>query len=246
MASLASIDSLLTAMETRFSALTTKQLCAIARSARFTLEELEDVDGVVHRKTFVNILMRRYLFGIISALFKTLPSDVFQCIRKFMDFDINLQVRITNYVFRQHAIHIYWYKYACRIRDDSEPQEIDGAIDYVRQCGLRRYMISWILDDEEHRVAYYQFRKQQNIDRRKELVRLKYNENEAKRQLNLSTQLREYLDAEWIAETTIANIDVAYIKNEEDWLYKYAEIHFPQYLEFLEENPVNLNSCIFD
>jgi len=236
-----SIDSLLTATETRFYSLTTKQLCAIALRARFTLEELEDVYGVVHRKTVVNILMRRYLFGIISSLFKTLPLDVFQCISKFVEFDIDWQIRITNYVFRQHAMLNYWHKDARTIRDNSEPQEIDGAIDYVRQCGLRRCMLSWILDIEEHRVAYYQFRKQQNIDRRKELIRLKYNENEAKRKLNLTTQLREYLDAEWVAETMVSYTDLSHVLNEEDWLYKYAKIHFPKYLKFLEENPVNLD-----
>jgi len=236
-----SIDSLLTATETRFYTLTTKQLCAIALRARFTMEELEDVYGVVHRKTAVNILMRHYLFGIISALFKTLSLDVFQCIRKFVDFDINLQVRIRNYVSRQHAIYDYWYKDARTVRDNSEPQEIDGAIQYVRRCGIRQYIMFWILDIEEHRDAYYQFRKQQYIERRKELIRIKYNENEAKRKLNLTTQLREYLDAEWIAEIMVGEIGVSYLQNEQKWLYKYAELHFPTYLKFLEQNPISLD-----
>jgi len=236
-----SIDSLLTATETRFYALTTKQMCAIALRARFTLEELEDVYGVVHRKTVVNILMRRYIFGIISVLFTTLSLDVFQCISKFVDFDINLQQRISNYVFRQHAIYNYWYKDARTIRNNSEPQEIDGTIQYVRRCGLRQYMMFWILDIEEHRDAYYQFRKQQNIERRAELIRIKYNENEAKRHINPIQQLREYLDAEWIAETMVGEIEVSYIQNEKKWLYKYAELHFPTYLKFLEQNPVSLD-----
>ena len=236
-----SINSLLTATETRFYALTTKQLCAIALRARFTMEELEDVRGVVHRKTLVNILMRRYLFGIISALFKTLSLDVFQCISKFVDFDINLQVRIRNYVSRQHAIYDYWYMDARTVRDNSEPQEIDGAIEYVRRCGIRQYIMFWILDSEEHRVAYYQFRKQQNIERRAELIRTKYNENEAKRQCNLPEQLREYLDAEWMAEIMVGEIEVSYIQHEKKWLYKYAELHFPTYLKFLEQNPISLD-----
>jgi len=236
-----SIDSLLTATETRFYTLTTKQLCAIALRARFTLEELEDVRGVVHRKTVVPILMRRYLFGIISVLFKALPLDIFQCISKFVDFDINLEVRIRNYVSRQHAIYDYWYKDARTVRDNSEPQEIDGAIQYVRRCGIRQYIMFWILDIEEHRDAYYQFTKQQNIERRKELIRIKYNENEAKRHINPIQQLREYLDAESIAETMVGEIEVSYIQNEKKWLYKYAELHFPTYLKFLEQNPVSLD-----
>jgi len=225
--SVLSIDSLLTSTETRFYALTTKQLRATALRARFTLEELEDVYGVVHHKTVVNILMRRYIFGIISALFKTLSLDVFQCISKFVDFDINLQQRIRNYVSRQHAIYDDWYMDACTVRDNSEPQEIDGAIQYVRRCGIRQYIMFWILDSEEHRDAYYQFTKQQNIERRKELDRIKYNENEAKRHINPIQQLREYLDAEWIAETMVGEIEVSYIQNEKKWLYKYAELHFP-------------------
>jgi hypothetical protein len=236
-----SIDSLLTATETRFSTLTTKQLCAIALRARFTLEELKDVRGVVHRKIVVSILMRRYLFGIISALFKTLSLDVFQCIRKFVDFNINLQQRISNYVFRQHAIYDYWYMDARTVRDNSEPQEIDGAIQYVRRCGIRQYIMFWILDIEEHRYAYYQFTKQQNIERRAELIRIKYNENEAKRHINPIQQLREYLDAEWIAEIMVGEIEVSYLQNEQKWLYKYAELHFPTYLKFLEQNPVSLD-----
>ena len=204
-----SINSLLATMKARFDTLTFKQLCQIAHRAHLTKYDLTSVDGVIHhRETVLNILKRRYIFGIIAALFKPLNSNVFECIAKFVDFDIDWQAQVHKCV-----------SLACSRYKNSHTQ--------------KSHIMSWIAESPEHQFAYYQFKKEQNIAYQTELVRIEKSQKDAIRKIKCTHDLMKYAES----CTNFQRLREMYSKQEPDWLLKYGWANFPARTELLYTNP---------
>ena len=190
------IQALLKKVETRFRSLTTTELCATAKRAKLTQTELEDVKGNVHRVTVMNILMRRYAFGVFTVLFKQIPMDVFRYICQFFDTDINLQSRISNYVYKETE----------ECRKDHERTKVLRSLavhDFVLHeefneitlyTGIKRCVMIWINKSEHHCTAFYQFHKEQNIKMRNFLEDMREKKEEAKEEVKRTHDRQVYLE----------------------------------------------------
>jgi len=205
-----SIKSLL---ETRFSKLSLVQLCEMAQRARLIKEDLTSVDGIIYRPTVINILKRRYIFGIIAALLKSLNSNVFEYIAKFVDFDIKWQERIIEYLSSVCFTYKTEHSHAIFLRNTSqEPFNVAEAI-HVRYTGRKSHIINWISKCPNHQLAYYKFKKQQNIA---------YNEQKKN-------------------QKSIIDLNAIYEQTDNDWIHIYAFIHFPKRTKKLFTQPENLD-----
>ena len=209
-----SIKSLL---ETRFSKLSLVQLCEIARRARLTKEDLTSVDGIIYRPIVINILKRRYIFGIITALLKSLNSNVFEYIAKFVDFDIKWQERISEYLSSVCFTYKNEHSHAIFLRNTSQaPFYIDSAI-HVRYTGRKSHIINWISKCPNHQLAYYKFKKQQNILYNEELEKIRNK------------------------KSMIDDLNAIYEQTDNNWIHIYAFIHFPKRTKKLFTQPENLD-----
>jgi hypothetical protein len=201
-----SIKSLL---ETRFSKLSLVQLCEMAQRALLIKEDLTSVDGIIYRPTVINILKRRYIFGIITALLKSLNSNVFEYIAKFVDFDIKWQERISEYLSSVCFTYKTEHSHAIFLRNTSQaPFNVAEAI-HVRYTGRKSHIINWISKCPNHQLAYYKFKKQQNIA---------YNEQKKN-------------------QKSIIDLNAIYEQTDNDWIHIYAFIHFPKRTKKLFTQP---------
>ena len=74
--------------------LTLDKLVATALRAKFDEYELVDNNGKFDRSMIIKMLARKYFFGVMSVMFRSLPSDVVRYIGKFFDFDMSFQSRV--------------------------------------------------------------------------------------------------------------------------------------------------------
>ena len=56
--------------------------------------ELVDSNGKFDRSMIIKMLARKYFFGILVVVFRSLPSDVVRYIGNFFDFDVSFQPRV--------------------------------------------------------------------------------------------------------------------------------------------------------
>jgi len=227
-------------MEARFDTLTLKHLCQIAHRAHFTQEELISVDGEPYRETVLNILKRRYVFGTIAALFKPLNSNVFECIAKFIDFDIDWQLRIQEYVsscyLRYKSTHaraiIEWRR--------SNALFLAHHVLDVHNTGRKNRIMSWIAESPEHQLTYYQFKKEQNIAYQTELASIKKRQKDAKQECVQTRDLMKYAESSANFQRLESELREMYGKQEPDWLLKYGWTNFTECTKLLYTNPQSL------
>lgn len=74
--------------------LTLDKLVATALKAKFDEIELVDSNGKFDRSMIIKMLTRKYFFGILTVVFRSLPSDVVRYIGNFFDFDVSFQSRV--------------------------------------------------------------------------------------------------------------------------------------------------------
>ena len=232
------IQSLLKNVETRFRSLTTTELCACAKRAKLKQTELEDVKGNVHRVTVVNILMRRYAFGVFTALFKQIPMDVFRYICQFFDTDINLQSRISNYVYKETE----------ECRKDHERTKVLRSLavdDFVLHeefneitlyTGIKRCVMIWINKSEHHCTVFYQFHKEQNIKMRDFLEDMREKKEEAKEEVKRTHDRQVYLEKMGRYSMEKDDMEILISHTISDWFRDYAKENFRESLEMLLEN----------
>jgi len=232
-----SINSLLATMEARFDTLTLKHLCQIAHRAHLTQYDLTSVDGVIHRETVVPILKRHYIFGIITALFKPLNSNVFECIAKFVDFDIVWQARIQEYV--SLACSRYKNTHARAIIEWRRSNALFLAhhVLNVHNAGRKSHIMSWIAESPEHQFAYYQFKKKQNNTYKTELAKIEKSQKDATREIKCTRDLMKYAESSTNFQQLESELREMYGKQEPDWLLKYGWTNFPESTELLYTNP---------
>ena len=236
-----SVKTLLASMEYRFETLTLGQLCETARRARFTQEELTSVDGVVYRATVINILKRRYIFGTIAALFKPLNSNVFECIAKFVDFDIEWQARIHECV--SSACFRYKNTHARAIMDLDRSNALFLATHVlsVHNAGRKNHIMSWIAKSPEHQLAYYQFKKRKNIAYHTELDRIKKSQKDATYEVKLTRDMLKYQESVANYQLSLSELTEMNNKQESEWICKYGWTNFPESTELLYIHTERLN-----
>ena len=232
------IQALLKKVETRFRSLTTTELCTTAKRAKLTQTELEDVKGNVHRVTVMNILMRRYAFGVFTVLFKQIPMDVFRYICQFFDTDINLQSRISNYVYKETE----------ECRKDHERTKVLRSLavhDFVLHeefneitlyTGIKRCVMIWINKSEHHCTAFYQFHKEQNIKMRHFLEDMREKKEEAKEEVKRTHDRQVYLEKMGRYSMEKDDMEMLISHTISDWFRDYAKENFRESLEMLLEN----------
>lgn len=235
------VKTLLTTMETRFDTLTLAQLCETAQRARFTKEELTNVDGVIYRATVINILKRRYIFGIIATLFKPLNSNVFECIAKFVDFDIEWQARIHECV--SSACFRYKNTHARAIMDLDRSNALFLATHVlsVHNAGRKNYIMSWIAKSPEHQLAYYQFKKRKNIAYHAELANIKKSQKDAKLEVDRTRDMTRYAESVANYQLSLSELTEMNNKQESEWICKYGWTNFPESTELLYTHSERLN-----
>ena len=74
--------------------LTLDKLVATALRAKFDEYELIGNNGKFDRSMIIKMLARKYFFGILVVVFRSLPSDVVRYIGNFFDFDVSFQPRV--------------------------------------------------------------------------------------------------------------------------------------------------------
>ena len=74
--------------------LTLDKLVATALRAKFDEYELIGNNGKFDRSMIIKMLARKYFFGILTVVFRSLPSDVVRYIGNFFDFDVSFQPRV--------------------------------------------------------------------------------------------------------------------------------------------------------
>jgi glycogen debranching enzyme len=236
---LQTIKALLKNVETRFRSLTTTELCACAKRAKITQTELEDVKGTVRRVTIVNILMRRYAFGVFNVLFKTIPMDVFRYILQFFDTDINLQLRIDNYVNKEVEECKKDYERAKILRSRVATNAILYAEfhEIALYTGIKRCVMVWINNLEHHRTAFYQFHKKQNSKMRDFLEPMKEKKEEAKQEAKRTRDRQVYNQKMARYTMELAEMTALISKDSADWLRDYARDNFIESLQMLIDHP---------
>jgi len=228
-------------MEARFDTLTFKHLCQIAHRAHLTQYDLTSVDGVIHhRETVVPILKRRYIFGIIAALFKPLNSNVFECIAKFVDFDIVWQARVQKYV--SLACSRYKNSHARAIIEWRRSNALFLAhhVLNVHNTGRKNRIMSWIAESPEHQFAYYQFKKERNIAYQTELAKIEKSQKDAKQECVQTRDLMKYAESSANFQRLESELREMYGKQEPDWVLNYGWTNFPESTELLYTNPQSL------
>lgn len=224
-----SIDTLISATEARFSKLTLVQLCKIAHSSGLNKEEFTNVDGVIYRATLINILKRRYIFGIIAALLKHLNSNVFECIAKFFDFDIKWQKRIHEYL----SSTCFTYK---TLHKNAILQDIIAILNN----GRKSHIMTWISKSPNHQLAYYKFKKEQNIEYNKQVAYITERDKEAKLEFKHTRERKKYEESIQTSILIFEDLNAMYDQRENDWIYIYAFINFPVCTKMLFTHPENL------
>ena len=234
------VKTLLATMEARFDTLTLAQLCETAHRARFTQEELTSVDGMVYRETVANILKRRYIFGTIAALFKPLNSNVFECIAKFVDFDIDWQVRIDECVYSACIRYKNTHARAIMDLDRSNALFLATHVLFVHNAGRKNHIMSWIAKSPEHQLAYYQFKKRKNIAYHTELARIKKSLKEATREVKLTRDMLKYQESVANYQLSLGELTEMNNKQESEWICKYGWTNFPESTKLLYTHPEGL------
>jgi hypothetical protein len=103
--------------------LTLDKLVATALRAKFDEYELIGDDGQFDRSMIIKMLARKYFFGVMTVMFRSLPSDVARYIGKFFDFDVSFQPRAKKYITEQITV--------CNERMDEYQDNLDrGKIYY--------------------------------------------------------------------------------------------------------------------
>jgi len=236
-----SVKTLLATMETRFETLTLAQLCETAQRARFTQEELTSVDAVVYRETVLNILKRRYIFGVITALFKPLNSNVFECIAKFVDFDIDWQSRIHEYVSSCYLRYKSTHARAIIDLDRANALFLATHVLSVHNAGRKNHIMSWIAESPEHQFAYYQFKKRKNIAYHTELASIKKSQKDATSKVKLTRDMMRYAGSVANFQQSLSELTEMNNKQESEWICKYGWTNFPESTKLLYTNPERLN-----
>ena len=217
------LHSLLKEVEIRFTTLTTLQLYAIIFRAGFVQSDLEDINGSIHNNTLVNILMRRYIFGIITILFKQIPLDVFRYIGKFFDFNINLQAYMRKYVSQEHKFYMIEFTNLLRIKDIHPTIYSQDIIRYKNNSTV----LQLIKQFDDSCSDYYYFVKQEKRKYNMSCIQLSIQKIEATQEFKRTQNLDNYTSQ--IQLIVNANYDInIQLKNLVDkWLYEYAPVRFP-------------------
>jgi hypothetical protein len=232
-----SVDSLLATMEAHFDTLTLGHLCKIAHRAHLTQYELTSVDGEIYRQTVLNILKRRYIFGVIAALFKPLNSNVFECIAKFVDFDIVWQKRVREYVSSCYLRYKNSHARAIIEWRRSNALFLAHHVLDVHNTGRKKCIMLWIAESPEHQLAYYQFKKEKNIAYQTELASIKKRLKDVKQEVEHTRDLMKYAESTANFERLESELREMHGKQEPIWLLKYGWINFPESTELLYTNP---------
>jgi len=227
-------------MEAHFDTLTLGQLCKIAHRAHFTQYDLTSVDGVPYRETVLNILKRRYIFGVIAALFKPLNSNVFECIAKFVDFDIVWQKRIREYVSSCYLRYKNTHAHAIIEWRRSNALFLAHYVLHVHDTGRKNRIMSWIAESPEHQLAYYQFTKEQNIAYQTELAKIEKSQKDATRKVKLTRDLMKYAESSANFQRLQSELREMHGKQEPIWLLKYGWTNFTECTKLLYTNPQSL------
>jgi len=239
---LQTIQALLKNVETRFRSLTITELCACATRAKLTQTELEDVKGTVRCVTVVNILMRRYAFGMFTVLFKMIPMDIVRYIFQFFDTDINLQLRIDNYVNKEME--------ECK-KDYDRAQLLRSAITAVAANQLlyvefhnialyhciKWYVMVWINKIDHHRTAFYQYYKKQNIKMRDFLEIMNEKKEEAKQEVKRTHDRQVYNEKMARYTMELAEMTALISEDNANWFRDYARDNFIESLQMLIDHP---------
>ena len=236
---LQTIQALLKNVETRFRSLTTTELCACAKRAKLTQTELEDVKGTVRRVTVVNILMRRYAFGVFTVLFKTIPMDVFRYIFQFFDTDINLQLRIDNYVNKEMEECKKDYNRAQLLRSAVAANQLLYAEfhDIALYHCIKWYVMVWINKLDYHRTAFYQYYKKQNIKMRDFLETMNEKKEEAKQEVKCTHDRQIYNEKMTRYAMELTEMTTLISEDNANWFREYARDNFIESLQMLIDFP---------